>query len=178
MNLQSIIIITYIVMLIGILNSLLIIILFIKNIKMKKRLLKFFPESKNCDIESMLNEYLSEVREVFKNEEKLILKIDENKKEMEEKIEKINNSIQYTNKKLKNAVQKVAMVRYNPFDEVGGELCYAIALLDENNNGIIINSIYGREACYSYAKEITNGECLKHSISEEERQALNIAIKK
>lgn len=146
--------------------------------KLKKRLKKFLPEDKNMDIENMLVSYNENVKDVLLTQQETLDKIENNKQSLAKDIEATNKLIYLTNEKLKNAVQKVSIVRYNPFDEVGGDLCYAIALLDERNNGVIINSIYSREACYSYAKEIINGESHKHKLSQEEIEALNIAMNK
>ena len=146
--------------------------------KVKKRLKKFLPSDKNMDIENMLVTYNKNVKEVLLKEQEILDKIENNKQSLSNDIESTNKLIYLTNEKLKNAVQKVSIVRYNPFDEVGGDLCYAIALLDEYNNGIVINSIYSREACYSYAKEIINGESPKHKLAKEEIEALNIAMNK
>ena len=107
-----------------------------------------------------------------------IKKIEDAKNSLSNEIENNKKLIYLTNEKLKNAVQKVSIIRYNPFEEVGGDLCYAIALLDENNNGIVLNSIYSREACYNYAKEIINGESPKHKLSQEEEEALKKAMNK
>lgn len=148
----------------------------IKLSKTKKRLKKFLPEDKNINIEEMLTQYNKDVKEVLQKETEILEKIENNKKDLCNDIEATNKLIYLTNQKLKSAVQKVSIVRYNPFDDVGGDLCYAIALLDENDNGLVINSIYSRDACYSYAKEIVGGECPKHKLAQEEIEALQKAI--
>lgn len=58
---------------------------------------------------------------------------------------------------------------------MGGKLSFSLALLDENNNGFILNSVHSTEGCYTYTKEIKNGECAI-SLGEEEQQALDMAI--
>lgn len=58
---------------------------------------------------------------------------------------------------------------------MGGKLSYSLALLDENNNGFILNSVHSTEGCYSYTKEIRNGQS-SISLGEEEKQALDIAM--
>lgn len=60
---------------------------------------------------------------------------------------------------------------------MGGKLSFSLALLDENNNGFILNSVHSTEGCYTYTKEIKNGECAI-SLGEEEQQALDMAIGK
>ena len=76
---------------------------------------------------------------------------------------------------LQKVYQKIGLVKYDAFREMSGKLSYALALLDENNNGIIVSSMYSREGCYSYAKEIVHGESAIN-LSEEEKEALDSAI--
>ena len=71
--------------------------------------------------------------------------------------------------------QKQGIIKYDAFNEMGGKLSFAMALLDKNNNGFIINSIHSREGCYTYIKEIVKGESYI-LLGEEERQALEKAI--
>lgn len=157
-----------------------IITLTVKLSKIKKRIEHFLPYDDNTqiDVEEMLIKYNENVTEMLAKEEHILKLINDNKQTLSNDIENTNKLIYLTNEKLKNAVQKVGIIRYNPFEGVGGDLCYAIALLDDNNNGIVINSIYSRDACYSYAKEISNGQATKHKLCDEEMQALNQAMNK
>lgn len=66
-------------------------------------------------------------------------------------------------------------MKYDAFREMSGKLSYALALLDKNNNGFMVNSMYSREGCYSYVKEIIKGESYI-TLSEEEQEALKMAI--
>ena len=68
-------------------------------------------------------------------------------------------------------------MRFNPFEDTGGDQSFALALLDRENNGIIISSLYGREGTRVYAKAVDHGTP-KHAISEEEREALERASRK
>ena len=70
--------------------------------------------------------------------------------------------------------QKMGMVKYNAFREMSGDLSYALALLDQEENGFIINSVYAKEGGYSYIKEIVKGES-SNLLSEEEKAALEKA---
>ena len=76
---------------------------------------------------------------------------------------------------LKITYQKKGLVKYDAFREMSGALSYSLALLDKENNGILISSMYSREGCYTYAKDIVNGEC-KINLSEEEAEALKQAM--
>ncbi len=71
--------------------------------------------------------------------------------------------------------QKVGVVKYDAFKEMGGKLSFVLALLDKNNNGILMNSVHSsREGCYTYLKEIIKGESFLE-LSEDERKALDMA---
>ena len=72
-------------------------------------------------------------------------------------------------------LQKVGIVRYDAFNEMGGNLSFALTILDGNNNGFIINSMHSREGCYNYIKEIVNGESYIE-LSEEEMESLDRAL--
>ena len=74
-----------------------------------------------------------------------------------------------------DALQKVGILRYDAFSEMGGNLSFALTLLDGNNNGYIINSMHSREGCYNYIKEIVKGESYIE-LSEEESESLERAI--
>ena len=78
-------------------------------------------------------------------------------------------------KKLANNYQKLGIIKYDAFNEMGGKLSFAIAMLNENNNGWIMNAMHSREGCYTYVKEIVNGESFVE-LSEEEAEALDKAI--
>lgn len=78
-------------------------------------------------------------------------------------------------KQLESAFQKVGLVKYDAFNQMGGQLSFCLALLDENDNGFIMNSVHSTEACYCYTKEIINGES-KIDLGKEEADALAIAM--
>lgn len=71
--------------------------------------------------------------------------------------------------------QKSGIVKYDAFNEMGGKLSFAVALLDKNNTGWILNAMHSREGCYTYIKEIIKGESYVE-LSEEEAEALDKAI--
>ncbi len=78
-------------------------------------------------------------------------------------------------KNLESAYQKMGMVKYDAFNQMGGQLSFCLAMLDENNNGFILNSVHSTEGCYSYTKEIKNGESTL-DLGKEEAEALALAI--
>ena len=72
-------------------------------------------------------------------------------------------------------IQKCGIVKYDAFNEMGGKLSFALALLDSDNTGWIMNAMHSREGCYTYVKEILKGESYVE-LSEEEAEALDRAI--
>ena len=77
--------------------------------------------------------------------------------------------------KMKTHYQKVGIVKYDAFHEMGGELSFALTMLDENNNGWIFNAMHSREGCYTYIKEVVNGESYIE-LSSEEKECLEKAV--
>lgn len=100
-------------------------------------------------------------------------KIDEVKEESKE-VREIYNNI---DERVKKSIQNVAIVRYKAFENVGSDLSFSLALLDDNNDGIIITSIYGRDESFTYAKPINKG-ISRYDLSEEEKQVLKEASSK
>ena len=83
--------------------------------------------------------------------------------------------IQKINKRMEKSYQKLGIVKYDAFNEMGGKLSFALAMLDNNNTGWIINAMHSREGCYTYVKEIVKGESYVE-LAEEEAEALDKAI--
>ncbi len=79
-------------------------------------------------------------------------------------------------KRIKTHYQKIGIVRYDAFQEMGGNLSFVLTMLDENNNGWVFNAMHSREGCYTYIKEIIKGESYME-LGEEERESLKKAIK-
>lgn len=77
---------------------------------------------------------------------------------------------------LKITYQKTGIIKYDAFSEMGGKLSFALCMLDKNNNGYVINAMHSREGCYTYIKEIINGESFI-ALGDEEKIALEKAIK-
>ena len=97
--------------------------------------------------------------------------------EVAEENKAIKLALKKLNEEQKKSITKVSLVKYDAFDETTGKLSSVIALLNDANNGVILNSVYStRSGCYLYAKEIINGESYK-VLTEEEKIALNDAIK-
>lgn len=91
---------------------------------------------------------------------------------------KNNEIIEYCrviDENIKRCSQKIGIVRYNAFKDTGSDLSFALAILDDYNNGVVLNGIYARDSSNIYAKPIENGES-KYVLSNEEKEAINKAI--
>ena len=136
---------------------LLLIVQFIQTNKLKKHLTQFIRGKEGASLEEILakivtdNEYLRETSE-------------ENRK-----------SIKKINKNLESCFQKSGVLKYDAFQQMGGKLSFSIALLDEKNNGFILNSVHSTDGCYSYTKTVTRGIC-ELALGEEEKIALELAM--
>ena len=96
-------------------------------------------------------------------------------KENSERIDENEAEIQRLYKKQRLNFQKIGMTKYDALQEMGGNLSFVIALLDENTNGFIMNSVHNIHSNYCYAKEIKGGKC-SIQLSEEEQVALEKAL--
>ena len=72
-------------------------------------------------------------------------------------------------------LNKVAIVKYDAVKEMGGKLSFALAMLDKENNGFVMNAIHSSDGCYTYVKEIVKGESYV-VLGEEEKEALRQAV--
>lgn len=72
-------------------------------------------------------------------------------------------------------LQKVGIVRFNPFKDEGGDQSFAVALLDGQDNGIVISSLYGREETRIYSKPVKNKKASGYELSKEEKEAIEKA---
>lgn len=77
---------------------------------------------------------------------------------------------------LRGTFEKIGLVKYDAFNEMGGKLSFSLAMLNQKNDGFIINAMHSREGCYTYIKEIIDGNSIIN-LSDEEKEALDIAVK-
>ena len=134
------------------------IIVLVKYVKLKNKYSKFMQGKNAKSLESEIVGVCQDIK---------LLKgtADRNKKD-----------IRILYKNMESAIQKTGIVKYDAFNQMGGQLSFSLALLDENNNGFILNSVHSAEGCYSYTKEIIGGKCAI-DLGEEEKQALALAMK-
>ena len=122
------------------------------------RKFKVLFEGKNAkDLENIL---MTQLQRTMKLETKVF-----NLSSMVEKLQGISEK----------TFQKMGAVRFNPFNDIGGNQSFAVALLDNEDNGFIISSLFIKEGNRVYAKAIKKGEC-EFPLSKEEKEALDKAI--
>jgi len=135
----------------------LIIVLFIKSRKLNKKYKKFMTGANGENLESQFLRRFLEVDE---------LKLES--KKIKTKLDKVSDNLLI-------AYQKIGIVKYDAFKEMGGKLSFTVAILNSNNDGFVINSMHSsREGCYTYIKEIIKGESFL-VLAEEEKLALEEA---
>lgn len=97
-------------------------------------------------------------------------------KDLEQKFEKLSQDLKIFKKEGRRFIQKVGIIRFNPFKEIGGDQSFSIALLNGNDDGIVITSLYTREGNRVYGKPIKNGKS-EYPLSDEEIKAIQEAQK-
>lgn len=128
------------------------------NIKLKNKYNKFMKKIGNGkNIEEDLENYMYRVERVERQNAEIISYC----KNLDDEVAK--------------CIQKVGMVRYSAFKDTGSDLSFAVAMLDENNDGVVFNGIYSREMSNIYAKPVKKGVS-EYTLSEEEREAIRRAI--
>ncbi len=105
---------------------------------------------------------------------KILGKALEIEKQNSENILKINKFVDEIKKDAMGHFQKTALVRFNPFSEMGGDHSFSLALLDAHLSGFVITGLHTRDRTRVYAKKIDKGSC-KQELSNEEKQALEKA---
>lgn len=124
---------------------------------LKKRYRKMMTGVDGANLERLLIGHIDEVKQVA----------EENRR--------IDAENQRISALLQRAITRVGVVRFRAFDDMGSDLSYAVALLDAENNGVILSSIFGREDSRSYVKPIQAGQS-SYTLTEEEQQALHQAM--
>ena len=72
-------------------------------------------------------------------------------------------------------IQKIGLVRFNPFKDTGGDQSFILSLVDGNDTGVIISGLYARSGTRWYAKKVVKGKSVEHELSDEEKKALSQA---
>ncbi len=124
--------------------------------QVQKKLKMFFAGKKATDLEGVLFEEIKRL------------------KKSESEIKKLIKSSQALEKMASQSIQRVGVIRFNPFKETGGDQSFAIALLDSKDNGLVISSLYSREGTRIYSKPIKAGQS-EYPLSTEEIEVLKKA---
>lgn len=144
--------------------ALIIIILFVllimNMLKISRLTAKYNSFMKGKSAKSLENEIVR----MFSENEKMRKDIDEDKK-----------NIRALMRQIQKTYQKMGLIKYDAFDQMGGKLSFCLALLDENANGFVMNSVHSTDSSYCYIKKIENGSATLE-LSNEETVALNKAL--
>lgn len=129
----------------------------IKMTRLRKRY-DLFMEGKNAQsLESILAHRVQQMDRLIASDDKT-----------QAKIQEVMDHLDYT-------YQKIGLVKYDAFNEMGGKLSFSLALLNRKNSGFIITAMHSREGCFTYIKEVVNGNSII-MLAEEEKEALEMAI--
>lgn len=129
----------------------------IELIKLRRKNKTLFKGTKGKDLEEVIHKQLGEIK-----------KLDSDIQDLFKVSEKIHSLAA-------RGIQKVGVIRFNPFKDIGGDQSFAIALLDSFDNGVIISSLYSREGTRIYTKPIEKGVS-SHNLSDEEQEAIKRAL--
>ena len=127
--------------------------------KLEKRYRRLTRGINNKNLEEIINSKLDEVDRAMAKSEDAI------------------NECKVIREEIKGCVNKVAIMRYKAFPDVGSDLSFSIAILDSYNDGVLITGIYSRHDSTTYAKPVDKG-ISRYELSEEEAYVLNEAINK
>lgn len=133
------------------------IISFLRIARTNKKIKVFLAGKKGADLETVILKQGEEIKDLDKEVQELF--------DISNKIHKLS---------LKG-LHKVGVIRFNPFKDVGGDQSFSIALLDGDNSGVTISSLFTREGTRVYAKPIVRGQSKKYPLTEEEKQSIKIA---
>lgn len=110
-----------------------------------------------------------------KDLESIITDNQQNIEKTKQDIEKLYELTSKNNYLASKSLYKTGMIRFNPFRDIGGDQSFSLSLLDKDNNGVVISSLYSREGVRVYAKSIQDGKSGKYPLTEEEKQAIAIS---
>lgn len=150
----------YIIIAQAILSLILLVVVIICIVKMKKLYRRYDVFMRGKDAETLENVIMKQAEDILE------LKLQDRANK---------DSIRAANKNSRASFQKFGIVKYNAFKGMGGNLSFALALLDYTNSGFVINSVHSREGCFLYLKAIERGET-DIELGAEEREALEQAL--
>lgn len=128
----------------------------VKLAKMNKRYRKMMRGMEGTNLEQLLMTHIDEVHQAL------------------DKVDHLSTEYERLDRRSVFCIQKLGVVRFNAFEDTGSDLSFAVALLDGNNDGVVISSIFGRSESRSYGKPVLGGQSV-YFLTEEEKQALEKA---
>lgn len=131
----------------------------VKLAKMNKRYRKMMRGMEGTNLEQLLMTHIDEVHQAL------------------DKVDHLSAEYKRLDRRSAFCIQKLGVVRFNAFEDTGSDLSFAVALLDGNNDGVVISSIFGRSESRSYGKPVLGGQSV-YFLTEEEKQALGKACAK
>src|SRR5438270_410445 len=96
-------------------------------------------------------------------------------RQVSSRLDDLNTMTEYLEQRTRGSLQHIGLVRFNPFDDTGSDQSFAIAMLDDRRDGIVISSLHGRANTRVFAKPVENGTS-RHALSDEEADAIRIAV--
>lgn len=119
----------------------------------------FLKGKKGADLEQVILEQKKEIETLKRN------------------LAQLGSAHSQTNKLAFSAIHQVGMIRFNPFRDIGGDQSFSLALLNGQKDGVVISSLYSREGVRVYSKAIQNGQAVKYPLTNEEKNAIDLAVK-
>lgn len=110
-----------------------------------------------------------------KSLEQDIIALFEDNKFIKNESEKNRKALREVLRRQEYCYQKIGLIKYDAFNQMGGKLSFCLCLLNNKNSGFILNSVHSSDGCYVYTKEVKKGEC-NLSLGDEEQKALDTAI--
>ena len=149
-----------------IVSILAVIVLFIMNVNNKKMIAKLTKRVDDLTSGGDGKSLEEELDQIIEDNRRLLDDSDRNSEDIRKIFER-----------LKTVYQKMSIVKYDAYEQLGGEMSAVVVLLDENDNGVLLNNVYSPEGGYVYTREIEKGKC-RHELGAEEEQALAEALKR
>jgi uncharacterized protein YoxC len=149
-----------------IVSILAVIVLFIMNVNNKKMIAKLTKRVDDLTSGGDGKSLEAELDQIIEDNRRLLDDSDRNSEDIRKIFER-----------LKAVYQKMSIVKYDAYEQLGGEMSAVVVLLDENDNGVLLNNVYSPEGGYVYTREIEKGKC-RHELGAEEEQALAEALKR
>jgi hypothetical protein len=111
-----------------------------------------------------------------RNLEEMIVIVGKKINQIEEKEKEIDKHLIKIDDRLNKSIRNIETIRFNPFIDAGSNQSFAIALMNDEGNGVVMSSLYARDRMSIFAKPVINGKS-EFELSEEEKKVLDKAIK-